>query len=116
SEVLDYLPGQFKVIRHVRPRLACPACDSIVQASAPSRPVDRGMAGAGLLAHVLVSKYADHTPLYRLSQIYARQGVDLERSTLADWVGAAAALLSPLAQAIGRHVLAAAKIHTDDTP
>lgn len=116
SEVLDYRPGQFKVIRHVRPRLACPACDSIVQASAPSRPVDRGMAGAGLLAHVLVSKYADHTPLYRLSQIYARQGVDLERSTLADWVGAAAALLSPLAQAIGRHVLAAAKIHTDDTP
>lgn len=116
SEVLDYLPGQFKVIRHVRPRLACPACDSIVQASAPSRPVDRGMAGAGLLPHVLVSKYADHTPLYRLSQIYARQGVDLQRSTLTDWVGAAAALLSPLAQAIGRHVLAAAKIHTDDTP
>ena len=69
-----------------------------------------------MLAHVLVNKYADHTPLYRLSQIYARQGVDLERSTLADWVGAVAALLSPLAQAIGRHVLSANKIHTDDTP
>jgi transposase len=116
SEVLDYVPGQFKVIRHVRPRLACPACESIVQSSAPSRPIERGLASAGLLTHVLVSKYADHTPLYRLSQIYARQGVDLQRSTLADWVGAAAALLAPLARAIGRHVLAAAKIHTDDTP
>lgn len=116
SEVLDYVPGQFKVICHVRPRLACGPCARIVQAAAPSRPVDRGMAGAGLRAHVLVSKYADHTPLYRLSQIYARQGVDLGRSTLTDLVGDTACLLTPLAQAIGRHVLCAQKVHTDDTP
>lgn len=74
------------------------------------------MAGAGLLAHVLVSKYADHLPLYRQAQIYARQGVELKRSTLADWVGQSAALLEPLAAAVRRHVLAAEKVHADDTP
>lgn len=113
---MEYEPGKFHVIRHVRPKLACSRCHTIAQAPAPSRPIDRGMAGAGLLTHVLVSKYADHTPLYRLSQIYARQGIDLDRSTLTDWVGAAAHLLSPLAQAIGRYVLRADKVHTDDTP
>ena len=116
SEVLDYEPGSFHVVRHVRPKLACATCGTITQAPAPSRPIDRGMAGTGLLAHVLVSKYCDHTPLYRLCQIYAREGVELQRSTLADWVGQAARLLSPLADAIGRYVLAADKIHADDTP
>jgi transposase len=116
SEVLDYEPGSFHVVRHVRPRLACACCKTITQAAAPSRPVDRGMAGPGLLAHVLVGKYADSLPLYRQCQIYAREGVMLERSTLTDWVGQAARLLTPLAQAIGRHVLRADKIHGDDTP
>ena len=116
SEVLDYEPGSFHVVRHVRPRLACTGCKTITQAAAPSRPLERGMAGAGLLAHVLVGKYADSLPLYRQCQIYAREGVMLERSTLTDWVGQAARLLSPLAQAIGRHVLRADKIHGDDTP
>jgi len=116
SEVLDYEPGSFHVVRHVRPRLACTGCKTITQAAAPSRPVQRGMAGPGLLAHVLVGKYADSLPLYRQCQIYAREGVLLERSTLTDWVGQAARLLSPLAQAIGRHVLHADKIHGDDTP
>lgn len=116
SEVLDYVPGTFHVVRHVRPKLACVTCSTISQAPAPSRPIDRCMAGAGLHAHVLVSKYCDHTPLYRLCQIYAREGVDLQRSTLADWVAQAARLLSPLAEAIGRYVLAADKIHGDDTP
>ena len=116
SEVLDYEPGSFHVVRHVRPRLACTGCKTIMQAAAPSRPLQRGMAGAGLLAHVLVGKYADSLPLYRQCQIYAREGVMLERSTLTDWVGQAARLLSPLAQAIGRHVLRAHKIHGDDTP
>lgn len=116
SEVLDYEPGSFHVVRHVRPKLACGSCNKIVQAAAPSRPIDRGLAGAGLLAHVLVSKYADHTPLYRQSQIFAREGVDLPRSTLADWVGHAARLLTPVADAIGRYIRAAAKIHADDTP
>ena len=84
SEVLDYEPGSFKVIRHVRPKYACGQCNSICQASAAERPIERGMAGAGLLAHVLTSKYCDHLPLYRQSQIYRRVGVDLHRSTLAD--------------------------------
>ena len=116
SEVLDYEPGSFHVVRHVRPRLACAGCATITQAAAPSRPVERGMAGAGLRSHVLVGKYADHLPLYRQCQIYARDGVMLERSTLTDWVGQDARLLSPLAQAIGRHVLRADKVHGDDTP
>ncbi|MEO8652795.1 MAG: IS66 family transposase [Ramlibacter sp.] len=116
SEVLEYEPGNFHVTRHVRPKLACGGCHSITQAPAPSRPIERGLAGAGLLAHVLVSKYADHLPLYRQSQIYAREGVMLERSTLCDWVGSAARLLTPLARAIGSYVLQAAKVHSDDTP
>ena len=116
SEVLDYEPGTFHVVRHVRPKLACATCSTITQAPAPSRPIDRCMAGTGLLTHVLVSKYCDHTPLYRLCQMYGREGVALQRSTLADWVAQAARLLSPLAEAIGRYVVAADKVHGDDTP
>jgi transposase len=116
SEMLEYLPASFKVIRHVRPKLSCTKCDVIVEAPAPSRPIDRGLAGPGLLAHVLVSKYADHLPLYRQSEIYAREGVDLDRSTLADWVGAASHLLGPLVDAVRKHVLTASKLHADDTP
>ena len=104
------------MIRHVRPKFACAGCESVVEAPAPARPIDRGLPGPGLLAHVLVSKYADHQPLYRQSQIYAREGVDLDRSTLAGWVGAASELLTPLVDQISKHVLAAAKIHADDTP
>jgi len=106
----------FKVIRHVRPKLSCDHCDRIVQAPAPSRPIDRGLAGPGLLAHVLVSKYADHQPLYRQSEIYALEGVDLDRSTLAGWVGASSQLLAPLVDAVRKHVLSASKLHADDTP
>ena len=116
SEMLEYVPGRYKVIRHVRPKLSCAACQKIVQASAPSRPIERGLAGPGLLAHVLVSKYADHLPLYRQSQIYAREGLELDRSTLADWVGGASALLAPLVQALVRYVLSTYKLHADDTP
>ena len=116
SEMLEYVPAQFKVIRQVRPKLACACCERIVQAEAPSRPIERGIAGPGLLAHVLVSKYCDHLPLYRQSEIYAREGVELERSTLADWVGGTSALLAPLVEALRRHVMGAAKLHADDTP
>jgi len=116
SEQLEFIPEHFKVIRHVRPKFACGKCASIAQAPAPSRPIDKGIAGPGLLAHVAVSKYLDHLPLYRQSEIYARQGVDLERSTLAGWIGAIAQLVTPLTEAIGRHVVAAAKVHADDTP
>jgi transposase len=104
------------VIRQVRPKLSCTKCDCIVQAEAPSRPIERGLAGPGLLAHVLVSKYCDHQPLYRQSEMYARQGVELERSTLADWVGGCSRLLSPLVDALSRYVMAAGKVHADDTP
>ena len=116
SDVLEYVPASFKVIRHVRPKLACQACQTIVQSPAPSRPIDRGLPGPGLLAHVLVSKYGDHLPLYRQSQRYAREGVELDRSTLADWVGASAKLLTPLIGTLRDYVLSAAKLHADDTP
>ena len=116
SEILEYVPAHFLVIQQVRPKLACTHCDKIVQAEAPSRPIARGLAGPGLLAHVLVSKYCDHLPLYRQEEIYARVGVELERTTLADWVGGASQLLQPLVEALRRHVMGAAKLHADDTP
>src|SRR5882672_9676360 len=116
SEILEYVPARFKVIRQVRPKLACACCERIVQAAAPSRPIERGVAGPGLLAHVLVSKYCDHLPLYRQSEIYAREELDLDRSTLCDWVGQAAWLLQPIVAGIQKHVFAAVKIHGDDTP
>jgi transposase len=116
SEILEYVPEHFKVIRQVRPKLACARCDKIVQAEAVSRPIERGIAGPGLLAHVLVSKYADHLPLYRQAEIYARDGVELDRSTMAEWVGGCSRLLEPLLEALRRHVMSATKLHTDDTP
>lgn len=116
AEVLEIVPARFVVVRHVRPKYTCTKCQTIVQADAPGRPIARGLAGPGLLAHVLVSKYADHLPLYRQSEIYAREGVELERSTLAGMVGGAAALLEPLLGALECHVLAADKLHGDDTP
>jgi transposase len=116
TESLEYVPASFKVIRQVRPKLACGCCDAIVQAPAPSRPITRGLAGPGLLAHVLVSKYADHLPLYRQSAIYAREGVELPRSTLAEWVGGAHHLLRPLVVALHAYVLDTVKLHGDDTP
>jgi transposase len=116
SEMLEYLPERFKVIRYVRTKLVCVRCERIVQATAPSRPIERGIAGPGLLAHVLVSKYCDHLPLHRQSEIYAREGVELDRSTLADWVGGCSRLLKPLVEALRRHVMSAEKLHADDTP
>ncbi len=116
SELLDYVPGYFKVRRHVRPKLACAACSRILQEPAPSRPLIRAMVEAGLLAQVVVAKYADHIPLYRQAEIYSRGGVVLDRATLANWVRESARLLAPLASAVGRYVKEAQKIHTDDTP
>lgn len=116
SEQLEYVPARFKVIRHVRPKLACTSCQTIFQAAAPSRPIARGLAGAGLLAHVMVAKYCDHLPLHRQSRIYAREGVDIDRSTMAGWVNHCEQLLDPLVAALGRYVMAASKVHADDTP
>ena len=116
TEILEYVPASFKVIRHVRPKLSCRVCETIVQSPMPSLPIERGRPGSGLLAHVLVAKYADHLPLYRQSGIYAREGVELERSTLADWVGRSAALLNPLIDALKKDVLVSDVLHGDDTP
>jgi transposase len=116
SEVLEYVPGHFKVIRHVRPKLSCRCCETIQQAPSPDLPIDRGRPGPGLLAHLLMSKYGAHLPLYRQAEIFARGGVELSRSTLAGWVGQAAFALRPLVDAIAAHVLSADKIHADDTP
>lgn len=116
TEVLDYTPARFAVIRHVRPALSCRCCETMAQAPMPSLPIERGLPSAGLLAQVLIAKYCDHLPLYRQSVIYARDGVDLERALLADWVGKAAALMKPLAEAVGRHALAGPVLHADDTP
>jgi transposase len=116
SEVLEYVPQHWKVHRHVRPKYTCASCESFVQASAPSRPIERSYAGPGLLAHVVVSKYCDHQPLYRQSQIYARSGVELDRATLAEWVGSVSTLVAPLIDALGEYVMGAQKLHADDTP
>jgi transposase len=116
SEVLERIPSHFQVIQHIRVKLACGSCERIVEAAAPSRPIERCVAGPGLLAHVLVSKYGDHLPLYRQSEIYAREGVELARSTLADWVGGTSRLFEPLVEALRRHVMSAEKLHADDTP
>ncbi len=116
AEQLEYVPGRFKVIRHVRPKLACVRCQGIFQALAPSRPIARGLPGPALLAHVMVAKYCDHLPLYRQSRIYARDGVDIDRSTMVGWVDQGDALVQPLAAALGRYTLGGAKVHADDTP
>jgi transposase len=116
SEILERIPPSYKVIQHVRLKMTCTKCDVIVQAPAPSRRIERGLAGPALLAHVLVSRYADHCPLYRQSEIVARDGIDLDRYTLADWVGSASHLLSPLIDQIRKHVMAGSKLHADDTP
>ncbi len=116
TEVLEYVPGRFEVVRHVRPAYSCRTCEAMCQALMPSLPIVRGRPGPGLLAHVLVSKYADHLPLYRQSEIYAREGMELDRATMAAWVGKAASLMRPLLDALARHVMAAERLHADDTP
>jgi transposase len=116
TETLDYVPGRFKVVRHVREKLSCRACDTVVAAPAPDHAIARGRAGAGLLAHIVVSKYDDHLPLYRQGEIYAREGVILETSTLSGWVGATAAALQPLVDALAADVVASDTLHVDDTP
>jgi transposase len=116
SEQLERIPATFKVIRHVRPKFACTYCDRVVEAPAPSRPIERGLAAPALLAHVLMSKHGHHLPLYRQAEIFAREGVDLDRSTLAGWVGAISELLTPLTCALRDHVMSGQKVHADDTP
>ena len=115
SESLEYIPASFKVIRHIRPRCACINCEKIVQAYPASKPIARGMAGPGLLAHILVQKYCNHLPFYRQSEIYAREDIELSRSTMASWAGQCAALLQPLVEEIRKSIFASSHIHGDDT-
>ena len=115
TESLEHVPASWKVIQHVREKFSCRSCEAITPPPAPSHPIARARAGPGLLAHVLFSKYGLHLPLHRQSAAYAREGIDLDVSTLADWVGAAAATLMPLVEVIHAHVLAAERIHADDT-
>lgn len=115
-EVLEYVPSHFKVVVHVRPKLSCRDCETITQPPMPMLPIERGRPGAGLVSHVIISKYCDHTPLNRQSDIYAREGVDLDRSTMAGWVGKMAWLLKPLADEIGGYARAGPVVHADDTP
>ena len=115
TETLELVPRQWKVIQHVREKFSCRSCETITQPPAPSHPIARGRAGPGLLAHVLFAKYGLHLPLNRQSATYAREGIELDVSTLADWVGACAATLMPLVLLIRAHVFAAERIHADDT-
>ena len=115
TETLELVPRQWKVIQHVREKFSCRSCEKIAQPPAPSHPIARGRAGPGLLAHVLFGKYGLHLPLTRQSATYAREGIDLDVSTLADWVGASAATLMPLIEAIRSHVFEAQRIHADET-
>jgi transposase len=115
TETLEMIPRQWKVIEHVREKFSCRTCEQITQPPAPSHPIARGRAGPWLLAHILFAKYGLHLPLNRQSATYAREGIDLDVSTLADWVGAAAATLMPLVVLIRLYVVAAERIHADDT-
>jgi transposase len=115
TETLELIPRQWKVIQHVREKFSCRTCEAITQPPAPSHPIARGRAGPKLLAHILFAKYGLHLPLNRQSDVYEREGIDLDVSTLADWVGAATATLMPLVDVIRTHVFAAERIHADDT-
>ncbi len=116
SELLELISSAFKVIETQRPKLACCRCDFIVQAPVPSKPIIRSYAGPGLLAHIVTGKYADHLPLYRQSEIYRRQGVELSRVTRGRWTDAVAGLLEPVYDELRQYVLMSGKVHADDIP
>lgn len=116
AEQLEILSAALKVINTIREKHACVKCDRIVQAAAPSRPIERGIAGKGLLAWMLISKYCDHLPLNRLSDMLSRQGIQLSRSLLSGWVEASCRLLDPLDEALYHHVMSAYALHADETP
>lgn len=115
TEELEYIPGRFVVRQLVRPRMTCTCCETFTQAQLPSRPIDRGRPGPGLLSHVFIGKFCDHLPLDRQSKIFARENVHLHRSTLTDWVGRTAALLEPIADHIGLQVKSGSALFADDT-
>lgn len=116
SEKLDYTPGKFSVERHIRGKWVCNQCDTLTQAPVPPHVIDKGIPTTGLLAHVLVAKYADHLPLYRQEKIFARAGYAIPRSTLADWVGRCGVELQPLVDALHNCLLQETVLHGDETP
>ena len=116
SEKLDYTPGVFTVEQHVRGKWACRHCETLIQAPVPAQVIDKGIPTAGLLAHVMVAKFADHLPLYRQEKIFGRAGLAIARSTLAQWVGQTGVQLQPLVDALREAVLAQRVIHADETP
>ena len=115
TETLEVVPRQWKVIQTVREKFTCRRCEKITQPPAPFHPIARARAGASLLAMILYAKFGEHQPLNRQSASYAREDIDLDTSTLADWVGACTAALSPLVELIRHHVFAAERVHGDDT-
>ncbi|WP_415792854.1 IS66 family transposase [Bordetella tumulicola] len=116
SEKLDYVPGVASVERHIRRKWVCRNCETLIQAPVPAHVIDKGLATTGLLAYVLVAKYLDHLPLYRLEQIFDRAGISLSRSTLAQWVGVCGVQLQPLVDALRQAILAHRVVHADETP
>jgi transposase len=116
TEILDFIAAKLKVVETARLKKSCRHCETMVQPAAPARPIPRGMAGPGLLAHILVSKFDDHLPLYRQNEIFARHGADIPRSTLIDWCGQAIAVLRPLSALIKAEVMGSNRLHGDDTP
>ena len=116
TEVLRYVPGRFEVDRHVRPACSCRKCEAMVQAPMPELPIPRGMVDASFLAHIVVAKFCDHLPLYRQAEIYARSGLDIDRSQLAEWLGHVAWLLKPLVELVAAHAMTGRVLHADDTP
>jgi transposase len=117
TEKLDYVPASVRVMETVRPKYACPQChEGVTVAPAPPQAVERSLASEGLLAHVVVSKYLDHLPLYRLERIFQREHLDLSRATLCGWVADVATALAPIGEELRRQVTAASYLQTDDTP
>ena len=116
TEVLSYVPARFEVTRHIRPACSCAKCETMVQAPMPDLPIPRGMVDASVLAHIAISKFCDHTPLYRQAEIDARSGVEIDRSQRAEWLGHVSWLLRPLGELVAAHVMAGRVIHADDTP
>lgn len=116
SETLEYVPATFKVVKHIRPRCACINCEKIVQAYPPSKAIPKSKAGAGLLSHIIVSKYADHLPLYRQGEIFERQGIIIPQSTMSRWMIKCEQLLQPLLEVLRKEIFASTHIYGDDTP
>ena len=116
TEVLEKIPSQLKVIRYIRPIYACRACEMVSQAPAPDLPILKGRPGPNLITHIAIAKYYDGLPLYRQSKIFEREGVEIERMVMADWMGHLAWWIAPLVEMIGAYVMSAVAIHADDTP